>query len=272
MRGLWISHRAAKVHTERIPHEELAPGNTIIYLLPLVTLTSKYLYLLIDLLVIAVPLAASFYPKAPFYKKWKYAGPGILVTAIFFVVWDALFTQLGVWSFNPRYITGIYVGPLPLEEVLFFVCIPYACVFTYFALNQIFEKDRLFPHQEIISSLLVVVLLIAGMYHKDKLYTGSSFLLLAIFLAFQMLKLRPRYMGRFYFAFGVLLIPFLVVDGILTGSFIDEEIVRYNDAQNLGWRLGTIPVEDIFYAMLLMVMPITIWEWCEDFFYFRSKR
>ena len=234
-------------------------------------MNSKYLYLIIDLLVLAVPLAASFYPKAPFYKQWKYAGIGILVTGLFFVAWDALFTELGVWSFNPRYVTGIYLGPLPLEEVLFFLCVPYACLFTYFAFNHIFEKDRLFPHQEIISSILIVVLLIAGMYHKDKLYTGSSFLLLAIFLAFQMLKLRPRYMGRFYFAFGVLLVPFFIVNGILTGSFIDEAIVRYNDEQNLGVRLGTIPLEDLFYAMLLMVMPIAIWEWMEDYFYYKKK-
>jgi len=235
-------------------------------------LTPKYLYLLIDVLVLAVPLAASFYPKAPFYKHWKFAGTGLVVTAVFFLVWDELFTQLGVWSVNERYITGIHIGSLPLEEVLFFISIPYACMFTYFALNHLFEKDPLFPHQEVISSLLIVVLLIAGMYHKDKLYSGSTFLLLAGFLAFQMLKLRPRYMGKFYFAFALLLVPFLFIDGILTGSFIDEEIVRYNDTQTLGIRLGTIPLEDLFYGMLLMVMPIAIWEGLEDYFYYKRRR
>ena len=78
-------------------------------------------------------------------------------------------------------------------------------------------------------------------------------------------------MGKFYFAFGILLVPFLIVNGILTGSFIDEEVVRYNDQENVGLRLGTIPLEDVFYGMLLMVMPIAIWEWLEDYFYYRRK-
>lgn len=234
-------------------------------------MTSHYLYLLIDLGVIAIPLAASFYPKAPFYKQWKYAGIGLLITSIFFLLWDELFTQLGIWSFNERYITGVYIGSLPIEEVLFFLCIPYACLFTYFALNYLMERDRLFPHQELISSALIIVFLIAGLYHKDKLYTGTAFLLLAIFLAFQTLKLRPRYMGRFYFAFMVLLVPFFLVNGILTGMFTDEPVVRYNPDHHLGIRLGTIPLEDVFYGMLLMVMPIAIWEWLEDYYYYKQR-
>jgi lycopene cyclase domain-containing protein len=235
-------------------------------------LTSKYLYLLIDLLVLAVPLAVSFHPKSTFYKHWKNAGIGLIITTAFFLLWDVLFVQFGIRSVNEHYVIGIYIGPLPVEEVLFFVGIPFAGLVTYFALNQLFEKDRLFPHQEIISSALIVVLLISGLYHKDKLYTAAAFLMLAVFLAFQMLKLRPRYMGRFYFSFAFLLVPLLFVSGILTGAFIDDEVVRYDDAQNLGIRIGTIPVEDVFGAMLLLVMPITVWEWLEDYLYYKSRR
>ena len=71
-------------------------------------------------------------------------------------------------------------------------------------------------------------------------------------------------MGRFYFAYGVILIPFFIVNGILTGSFISSEVVWYNDAHNLGLRIGTIPVEDIFYGMLLILMNIAIFEWLQE--------
>lgn len=234
-------------------------------------MADKYLYLIIDLSAVAIPFAASFHPKTPFYRHWKNFGIALFIAAAFFILWDELFTRIGVWGVNERYITGIYISALPLEAVLFFICIPYACVFTYFALNQLVEKDYLFPHQELITSVLITVLLIAGMYNKDKAYTCAAFVLPAVFLAYQMLKLRPRYMGRFYFAFVVLLIPFLIVNALLTGSFIEEEVVWYNNDYNLGIRLGTIPLEDFFYAMLLIVMPITIWEWLEDYFYYKKK-
>jgi lycopene cyclase domain-containing protein len=234
-------------------------------------LISRYLLLLISLCLLTIPVAASFYSKTPLYKHWKYAGIGLLATVAFFVLWDELFTRLGIWHFNDHYLTGLFVGSLPLEEVLLLICVPFVCMFSYFALNQLVEKDWLFPHQEVISSALIIILLVAGFYHKDKLYTGAAFLLLALFLAFQMLKLRPRYMGKFYTAFLLLLIPLLMAQSLLTGTFIDEPVIHYDDAQNLGIRLGTIPLEAIFFSMLLMVMPITIWEWLEEHFYYKRR-
>lgn len=234
-------------------------------------MNSKYLYLSLDLICFAFPFMASFYKKAPFYQKWKYLGAAILITGTIFIVWDEIFTQEKVWGFNTEYNTGFYIGSLPVEEILFFICIPYACVFTYFTLNHFIEKDHLFPHQELISSALIVLLLISGIYNIDKWYTGVTFIFLALFLAYQMLKIRPRYMGRFYFAFAVLLIPFFIVNGILTGSFIDGEVVWYNNVHTLGIRLGTIPLEDVFYALLLILLNIAIMEWLEERAYYKKK-
>ncbi len=91
----------------------------------------KYTYLLIDLLSLAVPLVFSFHPKIRLYKHWSALLPAILITAVCYVLWDSWFTRLGVWGFNSRYTTGIYIGNLPLEELLFFICITYSCVFTF---------------------------------------------------------------------------------------------------------------------------------------------
>lgn len=190
--------------------------------------------------------------------------PAILVTALIFIVWDAAFTEMGIWGFNPKYISGIYLLGLPLEEILFFFCIPYACLFTYFALNHLVERDILFPHQELISSLLIVLLLIFGSYYMDRWYTCVTFLFTGGFLALVLLKLRVRFMGRFYFAFAFLLVPFLIVNGILTGSITPEPVVWYDDSENTGLRIGTIPIEDAVYALLMILMPITIWEKLEE--------
>ena len=226
-------------------------------------MNSKYLYLTIDLLTISIPLLASFYSKAPFYKTWKYLSVAIIVPAILFVLWDEYFTSIGIWGFNPEYLSGIYIGNLPVEEILFFICIPYSCVFIYFALNHLVKKDFFYLHQDLISSVLAIGLIITGAFNINKAYTASTFLLCGAAIAFQLLKLRSRYMSRFYFAYLVVLIPFFIVNGILTGSFIPGEVVWYNDDENLDLRIGTIPVEDIFYGMLLILMNITIFEWLQ---------
>ena len=63
-----------------------------------------------------------------------------------------------------------------------------------------------------------------------------------------------------------ILIPFLIVNGILTGSFIKDEVVWYDDLENLGLRIFTIPIEDAFYGMLLLILSISIYE------YLRKKK
>jgi lycopene cyclase domain-containing protein len=230
----------------------------------------KYLYLTIDLLTILIPLVGSFYSKAPFYKKWKFLWIAILIPGIIFLVWDEVFTRANVWGFNSKYLTGYYIGTLPIEEVLFFICIPYACVFTYFALNHLIERDYLFPHHELISSALIILLLVAGIYHVEKWYTGVTFVGLGLLLAYQMLKLRPRYMGRFYFAYFMILIPFFIVNGILTG-LLGDAVVWYSDRHTLSIRLGTIPLEDVFYAMMLILMNVGIFEWLQEREQYKSR-
>jgi lycopene cyclase domain-containing protein len=136
-------------------------------------------------------------------------------------------------------------------------------VFTYEALNHLVAKDYLSPYQRIISIALIIGLIIATGFNLNKWYTATTFIGLAAYIAILEFILRSAFLSRFYFSYIFVLIPFFIVNGILTGSFIEGEVVWYNDAENLGIRIGTIPVEDIFYGMLLLLMNVSIFEWLQ---------
>lgn len=209
---------------------------------------------------ISLPLLFSFHPKANFSKKWKYLGPAILLPASFFLIWDQIFTDMGVWGFNPDYILGVYLFDLPIEEILFFICIPYACVFTYEAVGYFSKQDHLKSFTNVITGLLIVVLLIVSIANTHRWYTFITFLLCALFLTYLHFKVKPKFLGKFYLSYLFILIPFVLVNGVLTGTGLENPVVWYNNAENLGVRLGTIPVEDTIYGMMLILMNVTIFE------------
>jgi len=186
--------------------------------------------------------------------------PAILIPALIFLVWDYAFTRMGVWGFDPNYITGIYLLNLPIEEILFFICVPYACVFTYEALRYLIKKDWLESYASSISVMLIMFLIVLGLLNTSRWYTGTTFLACGFFLFLHVWKWKSPYLGRFYFAFVLILIPFFIVNGVLTGSCIEKPVVWYNEDEMLGLRTGTIPFEDTFYGMLLILMNISIFE------------
>jgi lycopene cyclase domain-containing protein len=229
--------------------------------------SDRYLYLVINFLSIIFPFLFSFHPKLQFYKRWKYLWPSILIPAIIFIAWDMAYTKLGVWGFNERYLTGIYFFNLPIEEVLFFICIPYACSFTYESVNVISGRERISTKKShLISNLLSLLLIVIGLVFYYKLYTSVTFIACGLLILLLSRVLKADYLGRFYFAFIFILIPFFIVNGVLTGTGIDEEVVWYNNAENLGIRMGTIPIDDTFYGMLLILMNISLFE------YFQTKK
>jgi lycopene cyclase domain-containing protein len=223
----------------------------------------KYSYLLLDLLSIAFPLLFSFRKENDFSRKWKHLWPAIIITALIFIMWDIWFTGMGVWGFNSRYLTGIYFFNLPIEEVLFFICIPYACVFTYEAVNYFRKTEPLPDNGRRLTWILIIGLSIIGIKDYSHLYTSVTFIATALFLLFLITVIRPTYLGRFYFAFLFILIPFFIINGILTGTGLSEPVVWYNNNENLGIRMLTIPFEDTFYGMLLILLNVSIFEYLQ---------
>jgi lycopene cyclase domain-containing protein len=215
-----------------------------------------YIYLYLNIFTILFPLALSFDRKVAFYKNWYALFPAILINAVFFIVWDILFTQAGIWGFNEAYLTGFYIFNLPLEEILFFITVPYACVFIYEVLNAYIIKDLLKPFAKSIAIGLILILSVITIFNVEKLYTSITFGLLTIMSLVHLRYFNDKILGRFYLAYLVHLIPFLLVNGVLT--FLP--IVWYNDNFNLNIRIVSIPVEDTMYSMLMLLLTITLYE------------
>lgn len=220
----------------------------------------EYTYLLVNVFAVLIPLIFSFHPKLQFYKKWKAFWPATLLSAIPFVLWDIIFTGWGIWGFNDNYLLGINFWNLPLEECLFFICIPYCCIYTYHCFNILLKSNPLKNSTFTISVILIIILLAVGIFNLHRWYTAVTFILLSLFLLVHQFIWKTKYLGRFYFTYAILIIPFFVVNGVLTGTGIQEAIVWYNNDENLGIRLLTIPVEDVFYGMLLILLNTSIYE------------
>lgn len=221
-----------------------------------------YSYLLINLLTVFFPIILSFDKKVHFYKKWKFILPGLILSGILYLVWDYIFTINQVWSFNQDYITGIKLLELPVEEILFFITVPFACIFIYECLICYFSIRIPAKISQGISYILMAFCLIMLVLNHDKLYSLINFSTLAVILAYTLWQQPKLDMGKFYIAYLVSLIPFYIVNGILTAI----PIVSYNDAENMGFRVGTIPFEDHFYSMSLFLLNLLLFE------YFRSKK
>lgn len=222
-------------------------------------MSSHYTYFLILAASIAGPLALSFDKKVAFFKKWNYVFPAMIIPALLYIAWDIYFTARGVWSFNTNYVTGLKVVNLPVEEVLFFFVVPYCCIFIYECIRSYFPNLKNRRWADIVLHVLAITLLVTGIVFYKKFYTSWTFILTAVFIG--ILYLKKSYFKNFdatafVISFSIVLIPFLVVNGFLTAI----PVVLYNPAENLGIRIYTIPFEDTFYGMLLVMMDIAIYE------------
>jgi len=222
----------------------------------------KYTYLLINLATIFFPVVLSFDKRVAFAKSWKFIWPGMAITGLLFLFWDVLFTIHGVWSFNDQYIIGIKFFRLPLEEILFFLTVPFACIFIYACLNYYVKWQMSNDVARSISGLLTLVSAFILLGNFSRLYTAVTFSLLGIILLLLLFAFKSNWLGRFYVAYLISLIPFYGVNGLLTSI----PVVLYNNDQNLGIRVGTIPFEDHFYSMALLLMNVGFFE------YFKNRK
>lgn len=218
-------------------------------------------YAWVDLGAFTIPFLASFHPRIRFAARWRAILPALLGMMLVFIPWDMRFTHAGVWGFAREHVFGVQLGGLPLEEWAFFLFIPYACLFSYHC--TVVLGPRITDHARWASwtgAALAIALIVVSAIHHEKSYTFTALTGCATWLLFAVFVQRPAWLARFLIVYALMLLPFLVVNGILTGTGLERPVVWYNDKENLGLRMLSIPVEDVFYGMLMTGLVTTLYE------------
>lgn len=206
------------------------------------------------------PILISFHHKLKFNKKFDVLVKTIPIASVPFIIWDFIFTDLKIWSFDYQFVSDIYLYNLPLEEVLFFLCIPFCCLFTYHVIEvqQIsFFRFNNFFRFNLLSS--IILLLFAFVFYNNR-YTLTCFILCALLVIYETVFLKKINYNLFYTSFLFLMVPFCLVNGALTGLFNEQTVVWYCEQDIIGIRLFTIPIEDIFYSLQLQLLNLILYK------------
>ena len=102
--------------------------------------TWQYLALMAGCLLITLPL--EFVLRARVYRQPLRLLLALAPVVIVFVIWDIVGIVRDHWSYSPRFTTGIMLGPMPLEELVFFIVIPICGLLTYGAVGHVFQLGR----------------------------------------------------------------------------------------------------------------------------------
>ena len=196
-------------------------------------LETPFLYLYIHLCCVLPVLALSFDRKVAYYKKWFRLFPPLMAVAVFFILWDVQFTHWNVWNFNEHYFLGYRLYGLPIEEVLFFISIPFCVFFIYECLNAYFPNWEGRQLDQILTPFLIILFFVLGFCLLNRIYTATACLLSGLVLAAHYLYSNAKWRPLFYRAYLVSLLPFQLVNGILTGGYTKEPVVLYDPSAYL---------------------------------------
>lgn len=213
-------------------------------------------YLLINILIIFFPLILSFDKNLKFYKKVPFVLQSIAFISTAYIVWDLIATKRGDWAFNPEHLLGIDILGLPLEEILFFITVPYSCIFIYeTALFYLKEKKFDFNYKMFLIPAILMIILGTIFYNQNYTFTVSiftgAFFIGAIIFNESLLGSR-----NFWITMLISFLPFLIINYFLTSI----PVVTYNEMAFSGKRFITIPYEDFLYSFSMISFWILFYE------------
>jgi lycopene cyclase domain-containing protein len=218
-------------------------------------------YLLLQLAFLVIPVILSTHKKIRFAFQLRYLLPAIVFSGAIFVMWNMRFNELLIWTYNPKYITGILLAQVPLEEWISFLIIPLSSVYIHEYLKIRLEKLDTQNIFVALSLLLFIGTGILAYVFRRNIFSFFTFFLTAIYLGYTVFRNRfKKYYTAFYGSFVVTLLPFFVVSVIA----LHLPVISYNTDHIMGIELLSVPIERFFYVFLMLLINTTIYEYLSE--------
>ena len=217
-------------------------------------------YLLINVFIILVPLALSFEKKINFISNIFPVVISILVSAALFVSWDIDAVRRGDWNFNAGYTNSYYNYGLPVEEILFFITVPYSAMFMYECIKY-YIKNKDYSKYKPALLIFSIILFAAGVLCIGINYTSTVLLISGLIFALICFLGSKIFLNRAILTtLCISLIPFMIVNYILTSL----PVVIYNPDEITGVKVTTIPAEDFLYSVSLISLSLFVFEYVKS--------
>lgn len=216
----------------------------------------NFYYLLLNVLILAGPLAFSFEKRIHFISHLQRTLLALLPVLVLFVLWDAHVAGRH-WFFNPNATLSLRILGLPLEEWLFFVTVPYASLFVW-ENAQLLIRDKVFPALAFVRMIFYCALPVGiVLFGHGKEYTSLTLIITGLTaLLDRILRTDLLLHIRTWLYLVAITLFLLLFNGFLTAL----PVVTYGTVYQLDVRIITIPIEDFFYGYSMVLLTTILYE------------
>jgi len=213
----------------------------------------KHTYTLLGILIPLGPIALSFDQKVNFIQYLIPVLGAMIIGAFVYILWDVFAVKKKHWRFNDEYVGSLRIAHLPLGEWLFFIGVPYACLFIYEVVLAYFGDSTLEGFEIILPFLtygLAVFAALNGVFQKKGYTSWVSYSVAFVLIMVSVFAPGIWVSTAFWTFMGLSLIAFLIVNGV----YVNLPTIYYNGENFSGKRIIGIPIEDFFYNFSYLVL------------------
>jgi lycopene cyclase domain-containing protein len=217
----------------------------------------KFAYISFILFITFAPVIGGLLYKKTRWWNFKSTMISLFIMALIFSIWDQIVTGKW-WVFNQKFILEIKIGNLPIEEILFFFSIPFACLLIWENLSQFKIKNSQIKNFNPAAMLAFLFICIGVVFLATRMeYSSIVSLILGIMILIDFIFQKLLAQKTTLIFFGIVVILTTIFNNFLTSL----PILIYDNAYKTGFLFGTMPIEDVFYGLILIFGNISLYEY-----------